>query len=228
MYISKEIRMKGTFVSVAMWRRMALGVMAMAGGLAMAQPAAAPEKAAKRTTEWEIDGVHSAVIFKIKHLGAGYTYGRFNDLTGTVTGDPEKPENLVIAAEVKTASVDTANDDRDKHLKAPDFFNAEKMPLIAFKSTGAKANEIPGGPTTMTGELTLNGVTKPISFEFTKTGHESHPMGGERVGGEAKLSIKRSDYGLSYSVPDIGDEVEVIIAIEATPKQAEKDPKAEK
>ncbi|MEW6776968.1 MAG: YceI family protein [Bdellovibrionota bacterium] len=162
---------------------------------------------------YKIDSVHTYVVFKVNHLGMTNNYGRFNDISGKIVFDDKDPSKSSIDIEIQAASIDTANQKRDDHLRGPDFFNAKQFPVIAFKSksvkkTGANTFDI-------TGDLTMHGVTKPLSFVFTKTGEGKDPWGNNRAGGEATFTIKRSDFGMTYSIGPSGDEVTLLVSVEA-------------
>ncbi|MCW8128842.1 MAG: YceI family protein [Planctomycetota bacterium] len=168
---------------------------------------------ARAAETYELDPVHSALIFKIKHINVSYTYGRINNPTGTLVYDEADASKCSISMEVKTESVDTDNEKRDQHLKGPDFFNAKQFPTIAFKSTKvAKADD---GTYDVTGNFTMLGVTKELTLKLTKTGGGKDPWGGLRVGFEGTFTIKRSDYGMKQALDAIGDDVTIIVAIEA-------------
>ena len=160
---------------------------------------------------FKIDPVHSSVIFSIKHLGVTGFYGRFNDVSGTVVFDKADPSKSSVEVTVPVESVDTNNEKRDQHLKSPDFFNAKQFPMIIFKS---KTVEASGDDYKVTGELTLHGVTKPLTLEIKK-GTEAKGMEGEiRGGGETRLTIKRSDFGMNFMQGPLGDDVTVYLSME--------------
>ena len=168
---------------------------------------------------YEVDPVHSTVLFKIQHLGTSWVYGRFNDFTGAIEVDAAKPEAYSLSFEVKVESIDTANAKRDQHLKSPDFFNAKEFPVIAFKSTKVTASGKDAAD--VTGDLTLHGVTKPVTAKVVKVGEGKHPKSGaEMAGFEATFVIKRSDFGMSNMVgpAGAGDEVFLTVAVEAHKK----------
>jgi polyisoprenoid-binding protein YceI len=161
---------------------------------------------------YKIDAVHSFVIFRIKHLDVSYTYGRFNEPTGTIAFDAADPTKSSINLEIKTENVDTHNERRDAHLKRPDFFDAKQFPLITFKSTEVKAageNKFD-----VTGDLSLHGVTKSITVTLEKTGEAQTQM-GYRIGFESTVDLKRSDYGMTGMIPAAGDDVKLRISLEA-------------
>ncbi len=162
---------------------------------------------------YKIDSAHTYVVFKVNHLGMANNYGRFNDISGKIVFDDKDPSKSSIDIEIQAASIDTANQKRDDHLRGPDFFNAKQFPVIAFKSKSVKKT----GTNTfdITGDLTMHGVTKPLSFVFTKTGEGKDPWGNNRAGGEATFTIKRSDFGMTYSIGPSGDEVMLLVSVEA-------------
>jgi polyisoprenoid-binding protein YceI len=164
-----------------------------------------------RADTFKIDPVHSSIIFSIKHLGVTDFYGRFNDLSGKVVLDKADPSKSSVEITVPVESVDTRNEKRDQHLKSPDFFNAKQFPIIAFKS---KSVEGSGDTYKVTGDLTLHGVTKPLTLEL-KTGAEVKGMEGEiRGGGETRFTFKRSDFGMNFLQGPLGDDVSVIVSLE--------------
>src|SRR5438045_581123 len=110
---------------------------------------------------YAVDGMHAGVSFKISHLGLSWTYGRFNEMSGDFTLDPADPSKSSFNLSIQVNSVDTNNKKRDDHLKSPDFFNVKQFPAITFKSTSVKP--VKDGYQ-VTGDLTLHGVTKPVTF----------------------------------------------------------------
>ena len=172
------------------------------------EPVAAPSAA----DTYQVDPVHSSVVFRVKHVGASWFYGRFNEVSGTFVVDEANPGNASIEVEIKAASVDTRGEQRDAHVKSPDFLSAKEFPSISFKSTEVKAT---GDGLEVTGELTFRGVTKSVTAPVEHVG-EGEFQGSERSGYEAVLEIKRSDYGSDYGVSQgvLGDEVRLIIALE--------------
>jgi polyisoprenoid-binding protein YceI len=161
---------------------------------------------------YKADVAHSNLSFKIRHLGISWVNGSFKDFEGAAVFDAEKPENSSVQVTAKAASIDTANKDRDKHLSSADFFNVEKFPTLNFKSTKVtkKADDL----YEVTGDFTLLGVTKPITFEFTTSGPVQGMKGETRRGGETTFKLKRSDFGMTKMVGPIGDDVQVSLAFE--------------
>jgi polyisoprenoid-binding protein YceI len=164
---------------------------------------------------YEIDAVHSSVLFKIRHLNLADFYGRFNEIKGSVSFDKDSPEKSAVTAEVAVESVDTHNDKRNQHLKSPDFFNAKQFPTISFKSTKVEKS---GDIFKITGDFTLHGVTKSITVDFKKVGEGKGMQGELRAGGGTEFTIKRSDYGMTFMQNAVGDEVGIILSLEAVKK----------
>jgi polyisoprenoid-binding protein YceI len=203
--------------SAAMAALFALASVAVAQDNANVAPTATPGASAQAksggaTGTYKIDTVHSTVIFMTKHMTVGNAYGRFNDVSGTVTIDEADPTKSKIDLLIKAESLDTANEKRDQHLEGPDFFNVKEFPQITFKSTAIKAGA--DKKFNVTGDLTLHGVTKPVTAEVEFYGVAKGPRGGEVGAGEARLKIKRSEFGVSYGPQMIGDEVTVIASLE--------------
>jgi polyisoprenoid-binding protein YceI len=165
---------------------------------------------------YQIDTVHSAVLFKVRHLGVGNSWGRFNDFSGSVVLDEENPERSSFQLEVKAASVDTANDRRDQHLRGTDFFSVKEFPLVTFKSKTVKKGA--AGFYEAAGDLTLHGVTREVAAKVEHIGSMKDPRGGTRAGFETTFTIRRSDFGMKFMLDGIGDEVQVIASVEAVRK----------
>ena len=138
---------------------------------------------------FKIDPVHSSILFSATHLGVSNLYGRFNDVSGTVTFDQADPSKS----------------------SGPDFFNGKQFPVMTFKSTKVEGS---GDAYKVTGDFTLHGVTKPLTFEVKKGGEGKGEKGEIRGGGEARFTIKRSDYGMTFMQGPVGDEINVIVSLE--------------
>jgi len=165
---------------------------------------------------YEIDAVHSSLLFGVLHADAARFWGRFNRFKGSLTIDAAKPEASSVVVEVAADSVDTANDGRDQHLRGPDFFNAKEFPEIVFESK--KVTKSANG-FQVTGEFTMLGVTKEVVAEAEATGYSEGERTGKRVGYEVRFTIKRSDFGMDYSVgKGLGDEVQVLMGLGAVAK----------
>jgi polyisoprenoid-binding protein YceI len=165
-----------------------------------------------------VDPAHSTVLFRIKHLNTSYAYGRFNDVSGAFAIGKNAPAGGTLELTVKTASVDTANADRDKHLKSPDFFNVKQFPTATFKSTAIRPGQEPN-TLNVTGDLTINGVTKPVNVSAEMTGEGPSPFKDYRQGLEIRVRINRNDYGIQFLPQGLGEEVILIVSLEGIRKQ---------
>ena len=165
--------------------------------------------------DYSVDPVHSTVIFRIKHFGVSYFYGRFNSPTGHFTFDPEKPAESSFEITVKTANVDTHSPRRDGHLKSGDFFNAKQFPEITFKSTSVKKGR--GDTLHVTGDLGLHGQTRQITIDLHHVGSRDTRK-GQLCGFETTFTIKRSDFGMTFMLEGVGDEVTLMIGLEGGKK----------
>jgi polyisoprenoid-binding protein YceI len=174
-------------------------------GTAMAVPALADD--------YTVDAAHTAVAFKISHLGLSWTNGRFKEVSGSFSIDTASPAASKFDITAKTASVDTDNGKRDEHLRGPDFFNAREFADINFKSTAVKA--VAGG-FEVTGDLTLHGVKKPITVVLVGGRTAEFPKGVKRTGYSADFKVKRSEFGMDKMLEAIGDEVIISVSFEGT------------
>ena len=163
--------------------------------------------------EYKIDkeGQHAFIEFRIKHLGYSWLYGSFNDFDGTFTFDEKNPAADKVNVVINTNSVDTNHAERDKHLRSKEFLNVSKFPQATFESTEVKKN---GEGYSVVGNLTLNGVTKPVTLESKLTGQGSDPWGGYRAGFEANGNIKLKDFNITTDLGPASQEVELILSVE--------------
>jgi polyisoprenoid-binding protein YceI len=163
---------------------------------------------------YKIDAAHSQVAFKIRHLLAK-TPGRFTKFEGTIKIDNKDIAKSTVDVKIEAASVNTDNEGRDKHLRSADFFDVEKFPAITFKSTAVK--EVAKGKLEVTGEFTMHGVTKTITFPITNMGTQPGMRPGTVVAGfiDGALKINRNDFGIKTYPGALGDEVEIELNIEA-------------
>lgn len=172
--------------------------------------AATTATAAAADDAYKVDPVHSTVIFRVKHMNTSYAYGRFNDVTGTFALDGNAPASMSFA--VKVGSIDTANADRDKHLKSAEFFDEAQHPTITFTSKSVKKV---GDRHEVSGDLTLKGVTRPVTARVELAGAGKDPKGGPIAGIEATFTIKRSEFNMPFGAPNlVGDEVRLVVSIE--------------
>ncbi len=162
---------------------------------------------------YDIDSVHSTALFRVQHAQAGQFWGRFNDVNGVVTFTPGMENHFSFNVEIDIDSVDSGNEKLDQHLKSPDFFNAKEFEKMTFKST--ECERLGQTVWDVTGDLTMNGVTKSVVavVRFTGTGE----MMGRRAGFEAEFDIKRSDFEHTYGIEKgvLGDNTRIIVGIEA-------------
>jgi polyisoprenoid-binding protein YceI len=192
----------------------------MKKSLATLMLAAAPLTAAAAPESFTIDPLHSGVLFAIDHQGLAMVHGRFNKFSGKFTLDRAAKDGSVELV-IDTASVDTNENDkgsrarsRDEHLRSADFFNAAEFPRMTYKST--KVVYTGDNPSSIEGQLTLLGVTKPVTLKVDR--FKCNPASAtakERCGGDASGKLKRSDFGMSRGIPNIGDELVLTVAIEA-------------
>ncbi|MEI9937981.1 MAG: YceI family protein [Pseudomonadota bacterium] len=150
------------------------------------------------SNQWVIDGSHSNASFSVKHMMITNVRGDFTKLEGKVTWDPSKPEATQIESAIDVASISTRDEKRDGHLKSPDFFDAEKFPKITFKSKSVKAKG--KDELSITGDITIHGVTKEVVFEVEgPSAPSTDPFGNVRIGATANAKIKREDFGLTWN-----------------------------
>lgn len=147
---------------------------------------------------YQIDTMHSAAEFSVKHMMITTVRGVFEDIQGRLEFDAENPANSQVSATIKVATVNTRVEDRDNHLRSADFFDAENHPDMTFESTRI---EVTGDNTgKVTGNLTIRGTTKPVTFDVTYFGEmPNSPFGDERVGFAGTTVINREDWGLTWN-----------------------------
>jgi polyisoprenoid-binding protein YceI len=196
--------------------RVGLAVLFVAafGGIVLL---ASPSRSLPPTETFAVDAVHSSVLFRISHAGVGAFYGRFNEISGSFTVTEGGTGSVSVT--IPVASVDTANKQRDDHLRGPDFFNVEQFPDMTFRSDAVKNTG--GNKYEATGTLTIHGVSKEVTIPLERLGTKD--LGekfGYRTGFEGSVTIKRSDFGMKYGVDMgvLGDEVKLILAIEGLRK----------
>ena len=186
-------------------------LLAVPFALALVCLPATPSGDAAGPNDWTVDGGHSSVTFRVKHMGASWFTGAFDSVAGTVTLDPSKPDAGSVKIAIPVESVDTNSAQRDGHLKNADFFNAKENPEITFTSTAVKAK---GDDLEIAGELAMAGKSKTVTIpvEFTGTGE----FYGKRAGFMTTFTIKRSEFGMTYGLDKnaLGDEVTLQIALE--------------
>jgi polyisoprenoid-binding protein YceI len=163
---------------------------------------------------YTIDGAHSSANFSVRHMGISTVHGRFTDVSGTILFDEKNPQNSSVNAVIKSASVNTDNATRDKHLNTPDFFDTAQYPEIKFQSTAIKP--VGGDEYVAVGNLTIRDVTKQVEIPFTLA--QGKGVKGElRLGAEGTLTVNRYDYHVSYDPTGlgVGKDVKIELSVEA-------------
>jgi polyisoprenoid-binding protein YceI len=198
-------------------KKLLVSLLALAPALALAAP-----------STWNIDAMHSTTSFAVKHLVISTVRGQFTKTAGAIHLDDADVARSTVEATIDATSIDTRQEQRDGHLKSPDFLDTAKYPAITFKSTSvAKAGE---GKLKVVGDLTLHGVTKPVTLEVTTSSEVKGMYGETRRGFAATTKISRKDYGLTWNKaieagPVVGDEIAIALDLEAVkdqPKSAAK------
>jgi polyisoprenoid-binding protein YceI len=169
-------------------------------------------------TTWKIDPSHSHVEFAVRHLMISTVKGRFAGVAGTVRTDASDPSSADVDVTIDAATIDTREAQRDTHLKSADFFDVEKFPSLTFRATRIAGD--PAADFTVTGQLTIHGVTRDVTLTVTAEGRGKDPWGGDRAGYSATTKIKRSDFGLVWNQVleaggiAVGDEIKIAIDVE--------------
>lgn len=162
------------------------------------------------TYQIDTKGSHAFVQFKIKHLDISWLYGRFDQFDGQFVYDETDPSKSSIEMTVETGSVNSNHTARDKHLRSDDYLNVDAHPTATFKSKSFTEKD--NGHGTVTGDLTLNGVTKEVSLEVSFVGGGKDPWGGFRRGYEARTELTLTDFNIKNAAP--GQTVELIVSVE--------------
>ena len=182
--------------------------------------------AATTKQQWAFDLVHSSVNFTVRHMVVSKVRGRFTKWDGTVVMDENDPAGGRVEVAIDAASIDTGVEQRDGHLKSPDFFDVAKHATIGFKST--KVERVGKDALKVHGDLTMHGVTKPVVLDVEYAGSAKDPWGGVRAGFSARTTLDRKDFGLTYNqlletggvlvgeTVEIGIEAELVKQVEAT------------
>jgi polyisoprenoid-binding protein YceI len=168
---------------------------------------------------YEIDPTHSSVHFSVRHMMIGNVRGEFAKVAGTIKYDPENPASSSVEAAIDASSINTRDNERDAHLKSADFLDVEKSPTLNFRSKKIGTHK---GGGTITGDLTIRGVTREVTIDVESIAPEvKDPWGKYRIGASAAAKLNRKDFGLVWnSVLEaggvlVGDEVKITIDIEA-------------
>jgi polyisoprenoid-binding protein YceI len=167
---------------------------------------------------WNIDPTHSDVSFIVRHMMVSEVRGHFEKFSGQIV-TAEDPSESTVSAVVDATSFNTRNVDRDNHIRSAHFLEVDKYPTLEFRSTGLRAHG--GGEYALDGELTVHGVTRPVTFQLELNGFTKDPFGGYRAGFSATTNISRSEFGVSINLPMegggvvVGDKVQVSLELEA-------------
>lgn len=152
-----------------------------------------------RNGDWDFDPAHTRIGFSARHAMVTTVRGSFNDVAGHIHVDVDNPGASSVNVTIKAASIDTRSEDRDGHLRGPDFFDVENYPDIVFTST--RAEEIDDNAIVVSGDLTIRDVTRPLSIPIALTGVATDVFGAVRAGFEGTRKINRRDFGLEWNMP---------------------------
>lgn len=158
------------------------------------------------------EGQHAFVNFKISHLGYSWLYGTFKDFDGTFSYDAAQPEASKVNVTLRTASLDSNHAERDKHLRSAEFLNTSKHPKATFSSSSVVSTG--EGTADITGDLTLNGVTKEVVINADFIGEGKDPWGGYRAGFEGKTTLQLADFGIKGNLGPASESVELTLSVE--------------
>lgn len=183
----------------------------VAATLVLAAPASAADY------DIDIKGAHASINFRVKHLGFSWLAGRFDKFNGTFSYDDKAPEKSSVKVEIDTASVNSNHAERDKHLRAADFLDVAQFPTATFVSTSVKPSG--DGKATITGDLTLRGVTKQVVIDAVVIGGGSDPWGGTRQGFEGTTKFALADFGIPKDLGPASKEVELTLHVEGVQKK---------
>lgn len=197
-------------------------ILAVAGGAFLLRPVEASLNTAPATTvpvvsgTYGIDTAHSSILFRIKHFNTAWNFGRFEKFSGEFVLD-EDPAKCSVKVEIDAASIDTFNEDRDKHIMGPEFFSVKEFPKVTFESTRVAMD---GEDYTVMGDLTFHGVTKPVTIQLEKTGEGDTGRQGYKVGFLGEVTIQRREFGVdTYPDEVLSNDVVLTLAIEAGRKE---------
>ena len=171
---------------------------------------------------WVIDRSHSSVEFVVRHLVVSKVKGRFSEFEGTITVDPDDPLASAVETTIQVASIDTGDEQRDAHLRSGDFFDVEQFPTITFRSAGLRQD---GGDFEVAGDLTIRGVTKPVTLTLEYNGSSPDLWGGHRAGFSGETEVNRREFGLDFDVKLdtggalVGEKIKIHLEVEAVLQQ---------
>lgn len=184
--------------------------------LALAAAVSLPGVAAADDYIIDADKAHAFVQFRIQHLGVSWLYGRFNAFDGRFTYDAKNPANNRAEVNIDVASIDSNHAERDKHLRSAEFLDVEKFPQARFMSTAYKDQG--NGKGVLSGNLTLHGVTRPVTIAVERIGEGDDPWGGYRAGFFGTTTLTLADYGITRDLGPAAREVELILSVEGVHK----------
>lgn len=167
-----------------------------------------------QAADYDIDGDHAFIQFKVSHMGISHIVGRFNKFSGGFSWDKDNPSASSANVTIDTASLDSNHEKRDAHLTSPDYLNSEKFPTATFKSTKYEGN---GSGGKLTGDFTLNGVTKQITVDTAMIGEGKDPWGGYRAGFSGTTTLKGADFG--YTNKGFPSTIEISLVFEGKQKK---------
>lgn len=172
---------------------------------------------------WIIDPAHSSVEFSVRHMMVTTVRGSFGEFSGRIEFDPERPEQASVEAVIQAASINTGTADRDAHLRSADFFDVEQFPTLTFKSTRVEAQD--STQAKIHGELTMHGVTQPVTLDVQFLGEQKNPFTGTAtVGFEASTAVNRENFGLTWNQALesggvlVSKEVKISLDVQAVPE----------
>ena len=174
---------------------------------------------------WQIDSAHSEINFSVRHMMISKVRGTFESFSGSVNFDESNPTNTTVDISIDAAGINTREDQRDGHLRSPDFLNADEFPTLTFKST--KVEQIDENNGKLYGDLTIRGVSKPVVLDVEYAGQAKSPWGTTSAGFSAKTSINRNDWGLTWNQALetggilVGDKIAIEIELELVKQEAE-------
>ncbi|MEQ6884265.1 YceI family protein [Salicola sp. Rm-C-2C1-2] len=188
------------------------GIVASAATVAMVSAGQALAADPSGLYEFDRDGQHQFIQFRISHLGFSTLYGRFNDFDGSFEYDADNPEQSSVSVTVDTSSVDSNHSERDKHLREEDFLYVNEYPKATFESTSV---EMTGDDTaTVTGDLTLRGVTREVDLEMEMIKHGEDPWGNYRMGFEGTTKLTLENFGIDYDLGPQAEQVTLMLSVE--------------
>jgi polyisoprenoid-binding protein YceI len=186
-------------------------MLSLVGGVVTAQSVATRNHAEVQAGTYKLDAEHGKITWSVNHLGFSTYYGQFINVAADLTIDPANPSASTLTATVPLADVAPNSDGLKRHLQTPDFFDTAQFPTATFVATSIVVDPEDATEAKVTGDLTLHGVTRPVTLdvEFNQAGPS---MGNTyKVGFDGEATIKRSEFGMTYGLPAIGDEVELHI-----------------